>query len=242
MGIGTQGLTVSGTLSVGLKLLLATAPVIATVVAIGAAVGVAIELVLPADVSRRAGNLIDRVYEVTVGLVLNTAVVAAMLTASEGGAMTPGQALGEGFRWWGRMLKYRILSGLWILLFTLLLIVPGIFKALSLAFVTVLAWKHRNNPMVDPLDESTRLTQGRRGELFAAMAVAFVAFVMVFAIPTVAMSVAAEAIPLLEIPSVVVASVSVNFAERLLDAAVVAAFLLLSNEVALGRGSVAQRE
>jgi hypothetical protein len=230
LGLGGQGLTVGGTLSIAFKLMRATTPVLAVVVAIGSAIGIALELGLP-DLPRSAGNLIDRVYDLTVGLVLNVSVVAAMMNASEGRAMGAGEALQEGLSGWSRVLKYRFLSGLLILAFTLLLIVPGVLKALSLAFVTILAWKN----VPDPLAESTALTAGRRGPLLGVLTVAFLLFVVTFAVPSVTVAVIAESVPALYVPATVVTNVSVNVAERLLDGSVVAAYLLLCNEVAVGR-------
>lgn len=230
LGIGTQGMTVGSTLSLAFRLMRATAPVLVAVVGIGAALGIALELFVP-ELPRSATNLVDRVYELTVGIVLNTAVVAAMMNASEGVTLSPGAALQEGLNAWGRVLKYRFLSGLLILLFTLLLVVPGVLKALSYAFVTILAWKN----VPDPLEESTRVTAGRRGPLFLVMFVAFLIFCVVFGVPTVTMAVLAENLPALRIPSAVVGGVSINIAERILDASVVAAYLLLTNELTLNR-------
>jgi hypothetical protein len=230
MLLGNQGLTAGGTLSLSLKLMRATAPVLATAVAIGTALGLAIELGLP-ELPRSAGNLIDRVYELTAGLVLDVAVVAAMLEASQGRTLKPGEALQEGLSAWGRVLKYRFLSGLLILVFTLLLIVPGILKALSYAFVTILAWQ--NHP--DPLEGSAALTHGRRGALLGALTLAFLVFFAMLLVPLVTVGMVTEAAPAFRVPGAVVSNLAVNLGGALLDASVVAAYLLLTNEVARGQ-------
>lgn len=225
LGLGTQGLTAGGTLRLAFALLRATAPVVAVVVGLGGALSAAIDLgseQLPSAVARA----VDRTYGFTIGLALQTAVLAAMLTVSQGRTLSPGAALGEGLGAYGRVLKARVLSGLMIGLFALLLIVPGVLKALSLAFVTILAW--RKDP--DPLAASTRLTAGRRWALLGVLTVAFLVFFVALAVPLVGMEVTAENFPALRVPASVLGTLGANLAERFLDASVVAAFLLLENE------------
>jgi hypothetical protein len=81
-----------------------------------------------------------------------------------------GAALKEGMNAWPRLFGARFRSGLWILLFTLLLVIPGIVKAVSLAVVTEAAFRE---PQSDALDNSTSLPDGRRWEVFGLFAICF---------------------------------------------------------------------
>lgn len=232
LGLGASGMTVGNTLRFAFLLLRAAAPAVAVVVLVGAAVGTALELALP-DLSRSVSRLVDRVYEFTVGMVLTTSVVAAMLHAAEGERLAPGAALQEGLNSYGRVLKWRFLSGLYILAFTLLLIVPGILKALSFAFVGILAWK----AVPDPLGASEELTHGKRARLLGVLTCAFLVFLVALVVPIAVAGGLSGVLPGLDVPVTVFSNLCINLGERFLDASVVAAYLLLSNELVPNRAA-----
>lgn len=229
LGLGAQGLTVRNALGLSLRLMRLGAPVIAASVALGAVVGTLLDQVAASVDTVRLGNLLDRLYDVSVGQVLTITVVATLLRASAGRPLTFKQALGEGFSAWGRVFVARFRAGLLILLFTLLLVVPGVLKALSLAFVTIYAWK---NDGADPLDQSNVLTHERRGVLFGVLTVAFLLFMLWLLPSAVVVGAASELLPALALPLDYVLNVLVLSGSHFLDAVVVACFLLLTNEKA----------
>lgn len=226
LGIGSRGLTVANALGLALKLMSATVPVLLTVMVLGGIAGGIFDLVTE-DWRRSASRLAERVYSLTIGLVLNVAIIAAMVRASEGEALSPAAALGEGFSKYGRVFVAQFRQGLWILGYALLLIVPGILKALSFTFVTVLAWKSTE----DPLPASEALAVGKRGTIFMALFIAFIAFFIVLVGASLASNLAVEAQPQLRIPAAMATNFFMGLGERFLDATIVAAYLLRSNEV-----------
>jgi hypothetical protein len=235
LGLGTRGLTVSNALWLAAKLMSATVPVLLTVMVLGGIAGGLFDLVTE-DWRPSASRLADRVYSLSIGLVLNIAIVAAMVRASEGQALGPGAALAEGFNKFGRVLVAQIRQGFWILGYALLLIVPGILKALSFTFVTLLAWKSAE----DPLPASEALTVGRRGTLFGLLFIAFIGFFLVLFSASVVSNLVTEAQPALRVPAAMMTNVFMGLGERFLDATIVAAYLLRSNELNLAAPSASR--
>jgi hypothetical protein len=106
---------------------------------------------------------LSTVYDITLGLMGVGACLALMVGAAEGGQRGLGHALVEGLRAWPRLFWARLRSGMWILVFALALIIPGIMKAVSLAVATEAAYRE---PRRDALESSSTLTEGRMWEVF----------------------------------------------------------------------------
>lgn len=80
-----------------------------------------------------------------------------------------GAALGnllDGFGFFGRILLLNFVTGILVLLWSLLLIVPGIIAAYRYSMATYVLIDHPEYGVMDCLRESRRLTEGRKGELF----------------------------------------------------------------------------
>jgi hypothetical protein len=106
---------------------------------------------------------LSSVYDITLGLMGVGACLALMVGSAEGGQRGLGHALVEGLRAWPRLFWARFRSGMWILVFALVLIIPGIMKAVSLAVATEAAYRE---PRRDALESSSTLTEGRMWEVF----------------------------------------------------------------------------
>jgi uncharacterized membrane protein len=129
-----------------------------------------------AGIGFRGSLQISRIFDVTFGLIGTGAYLGLMVGVAEGAPRGAGAALKEAMRVWPRLFGARFRSALWILLFTLLLVIPGIMKAVALAVVTEAAYRERRS---DALDNSSRLTEGRRWAVFGLFALCFTPAVMI---------------------------------------------------------------
>jgi hypothetical protein len=113
----------------------------------------------PDDSTRTTFNNLRLVtfYDALVGVIATIACTALFIGVAEGRALSVGQALKEGTAAWGRVFGARLRGGLWVLLFALAFILPGIWKAVTLAFVVEAAVRLRGE---DPLAYSTSMVQG----------------------------------------------------------------------------------
>lgn len=176
--------------------------------------------------SFRASMQVDRLYSGTVGLIFVAAMVVAMIEAAEGGKRSFLRILGHGVSAWPNVFAARFRAGLWILLFTLLLIIPGIVKALSLCLVTQAALRSGEQ---DALEASTRLTRGYRWHLLGTFTVAYLpVLVLAFVVGTAA-ALVSEMLPVSDALSEVVADVAIRLGEGFVLAVGLAAFYGLKN-------------
>ena len=102
----------------------------------------------------------------TVGLIAVIASLALMTRKAEGRDPTFGWAMGEGVRAWPRVFGARFVAGVKILLWTLLLIIPGIVKGVRLSMVDPVAYL-QDSP--SPTDRSEELVRGRGWEVFGLL-------------------------------------------------------------------------
>jgi hypothetical protein len=103
-------------------------------------------------------------YDAFIGLLGTVACLALFVGVAEGRTLSVGQALAEARAAWGRVFVARFRSGLIAALFTLLLVVPGIWKAVLFCFVTEASFRVADS---DALDFSTTLVQSQRRWLTA---------------------------------------------------------------------------
>jgi hypothetical protein len=162
LGILAQPFSIAAALRNGWRLFLGAFPGILAVSVIFSIPSGLITYALETSGSSSNGRL----YEVTLGLVGVGACMALMVGVAEGRQCGVGKALGQGLRAWPRLFGARFRSGLWIILYSLLLIVPGVIKAVTLALATEAAFLE---PQKDSLASSTTLTTGRRWELFGML-------------------------------------------------------------------------
>lgn len=106
-------------------------------------------------------------YDLFVGCIGGQAMLALIIGRAEGTPISLVNALREGVLNWKRALGARIRAYLWILLFTLLLLVPGIWQSVMLMFVNVAALRLRTD---DALDASRRIVKGRFWSAFGIFA------------------------------------------------------------------------
>jgi hypothetical protein len=111
----------------------------------------------------RATNMFD----FFIGLVCNVACLFLFIGVAEGRPLGLGQAVQEAGAKYGRVLSSYFRSGLWILLLGLLFVLPGIWKAVLIAFSTAAAVRIRRG---DPLEFSTALVTGRWWPVFGTLA------------------------------------------------------------------------
>lgn len=114
---------------------------------------------------------VSNAHDALLGLIGAQAMLALLIARGEGRTLSLGAAFRESLAVWGRTLVARIRSGLWILLFVLLLVLPGIWKATTLMFVTIAALRSQGE---DPLEASAALVRGRFWPMLGFGAVAFV--------------------------------------------------------------------
>lgn len=146
----------------GVKLALSEWPRVLAVAALFSVSGAGLQVLLAPDGNDlRAMSLASRVsnlHDALIGIIGAQAILALLIARGEGRALSVGAALREGLGIWGHTLAARIRAGLFILGFMLLLIIPGLWKAVMLAFVTTAALRSRGD---DPLEVSESLVRGR---------------------------------------------------------------------------------
>jgi len=123
-------------------------------------------------------GLIANLYGLAA-LVGTGAVIHLALCAAEGEQGTVRQALRSALRRWIGMLGAAIVSGLIVFFFTLLLVVPGILRALSYALVMPLIVSGEASG-VDALEMSRRRMAGHRAQALLAYCVVWIAPVLLF--------------------------------------------------------------
>lgn len=101
---------------------------------------------------------VSNFYDATLGLVGAVASLALLIAQAEGRTLSVGAALSEGLGAWSRAFVTRLRVGVWILLFLLLLVLPGVWKGVTLMFASTAVVRLRH---VDPLARSQALVAGR---------------------------------------------------------------------------------
>lgn len=168
LGVLSQPFSVEGSLRHGWTLFARTLPRLLPIALVIGGISGVLTHFLEASAGADLANKVDRIFEGTIGLIADGAFLALMVGEAEAFPRDVGAAFKEGLNAWPRLFGARFRSGLWILLFTLLLVVPGILKALSLAVVTEAAFRE---PGTDALESSTQLTRGRRLPIFGLFVV-----------------------------------------------------------------------
>lgn len=107
--------------------------------------------------------LLSNLYDAIVGAIGSQAVLALLIARAEGRSLSISGAFSEGLGNWARCLGATIRTSLTVLGFALLLVVPGIWKAVLLAFVSTAALRSQE---VDALERSGALVRGRWGQVF----------------------------------------------------------------------------
>jgi len=169
-GIIAQPFTIGGALGNGWKLFTSTLPQLLPICLLVGVFGGLLTHAIESSGASSSSMRLGRIFDGTVGLLGIGTYLAILVGAAEGAPRGVGAALKEGVNAWPRLFGARFRSGLWILLFTLLLVIPGIMKAVSLAVVLEAAFRE---PQSDAVDTSTALTDGRRWEVFGLFAACY---------------------------------------------------------------------
>lgn len=117
--------------------------------------------------SIRFANLLDNF----IGIIATGAIFQLLLISWSGDSGGFFEALGTGFRCWGRMFGARFISGLVFLLGIILLILPGIYVYFRLVFVPVCVVVEEAGPM-EAFNRSWALTKGNFWRVFGYFLVA----------------------------------------------------------------------
>lgn len=119
---------------------------------------------------------------IAVGFVIYALNVSRMRQAGIG-------TLFDGFSIFGRALVLRILMGIFIFLWSLLFIIPGIIAAYRYRMATYLLIDHPEMSPLDCIRASKQMMAGRKGELFV-LDLSFIGWAILCAIPFVSVWVA----------------------------------------------------
>lgn len=112
-----------------------------------------------------SGSFFQLMYLIFFGEILALGGLGWFLCYARGENPEVSRVFGA-FRFYGRALAVTVLQGLYVFLWSLLLIVPGIIKAYSYSMAGYIVCE---NPLIsasDALRLSERMTAGRKGELF----------------------------------------------------------------------------
>ncbi len=168
LGVRAGSFSIGGALSNGWKLFCNALPgLVAVALIFGVLGGLYSWAALSDEDSIGRTYRMQRLFESSVGLFSLGAKLAILVGVAEGRPLGLFEALKEGVRAWPRLFGATFRSGLAIFILCLLLIVPGVIKALSFAVVEEAAYRE---PGKDALDNSTDLTTGSRWELFGLLA------------------------------------------------------------------------
>ncbi len=200
-GMRAGGLDFVPAFLIASKLVIAELPRLLAIVLLFSlpAAAVQIALVGEGDELKTVGTSIrvSSVYELFVGLVGAQAMLALLIARGEGRRLSLGSALNEGLQNWARAVGARFRSGLTVLGFTLLLILPGFWKATLLMFSTIAVLRSQER---DALEASENLVKGRFGLCFAfGLAAVFVCYGPMFVLGA-AVGLALEALSLPRFP------------------------------------------
>lgn len=100
---------------------------------------------------------LSNMYDLLVGTIGCQAMLALLIGRAEGTPLSLVNALREGVLNWRHALGARFRAYLWIVLFVLLLLLPGIWQGVMLMFVNTAALRLRNE---DALEASRRVVKG----------------------------------------------------------------------------------
>jgi len=171
-------------------------PVLGSVLVVAAVLAVPIGLANHAMEVARVDSLmkicIDLLIPGTIGLLGLIAALALMTAHAKEQPGTLGWAVGEGFRAWPRVFGARFVAGLKIWLYGMLLVVPGIIKAVKLSMVTPVVY------LEDPADSHERsesLVEGQGWEVFALLFIMQVIVIVALTIPTLGLNLLKTSMP-----------------------------------------------
>ena len=98
-------------------------------------------------------------------IILNLGFLIFLLNSLRGTSPALGNLL-DGFTYWWKVLVLNLVCGLFVVLWSLLLIVPGIIAAYRYSMAQYLLITRPDLGIMDCIRESKRLTTGWKGELF----------------------------------------------------------------------------
>jgi hypothetical protein len=151
----------------------------------------------------RASRWASNIYSSTLGLLGTVAAIATMAACAEGRSMGFGRALREGLNGWWRVFAARFYAGIRIIMWGLLLIVPGVVKSVQLALVTPAAYLE---PGRDSHQRSTSLTDGQRWSIFGLMMASTGGVLVLVMIVGALTGILSEVVPSVSLPSSFVAN------------------------------------
>jgi hypothetical protein len=169
LGILSQPFSVDRAFSHGWKLFRTALPSLLPVALVYGIPGGLLSHFFDSD-SDRGALLLERLYELTAGTMATGACLALLVGVAEGQRVSVPRALRQGITAWPSILGATIRQGLYVLLYGLLLIVPGIVKGVTFSLCTQAAFRE---PGRDALKNSEQLVTGRRWEVFGMLVGAY---------------------------------------------------------------------
>ncbi|MGV3622066.1 MAG: hypothetical protein ACO1OB_14685 [Archangium sp.] len=216
---------------IALKLILADLPKLLLLVFIFSVPAALMQTALVPDgddlKSIGTSNRISNLYDFIIGAIGTQTMLAVLIARSEGRVISIADALREGASNWPRFFGARFRSGLWTILFTLMLIVPGIWQAVMLMFSGIAALRTRD---ADALEVSRSLVRGR---FWPAVGVAMMcgAAIVAVVVPIGAIAIIDEESQLPRFPMELLSEVLTRFVSDVVNAAILlVAFVMLHRD------------
>lgn len=100
-----------------------------------------------------------------VTIIVGLGFLIFLLNSLRGTSPDMGNLL-DGFNYWWKVLVLDLVCGIFIVLWSLLLVIPGIVAAYRYSMANYLLITHPDYGIMDCIRESKRLTKGWKGELF----------------------------------------------------------------------------
>lgn len=186
--------SVGGALLDGAKLALHEAGPILAIAFVFAIPGVVIDILIPDEPNQTLSTSwrVSILYENLVAFIGSQAVLARLIARAEGRVVSVGRAFSLSLQTWVRCLGANLRGGLSILAYSLLLLVPGVRRAVQLLFVDVAVLRSAK----EPLQVSTQLVEGRGWSVFGLMFASFAATWFPALLVTVVLGAAGELLQL----------------------------------------------
>ncbi len=186
--------SVGGALLDGAKLAWHEAGAILIIAFVFAIPGVIIEVLIPDEPGQTLGTSwrVSILYESLVAFIGSQAVLARLIARAEGRVLPVGRAFSLSLQTWSRCLAANLRAGLSVLGYSLLLIVPGVWRSVQLTFIDVAVLRSTK----DPLLVSKQFVENRGWPVFGLVCATFATTWLPALLVTVVLGAAGELLQL----------------------------------------------
>lgn len=156
--------------------------------------GVIIEILIPDEPGQTLGTSwrVSVMYESLIAFIGAQAVLARLIARAEGRVLPLGRAFTLSLQTWGRCLSANIRAGLSTFGYSLLLIVPGFWRAVRLSFVDIAVLRSTKEPLL----VSKEAVENRGWAVFGLVCATFAATWLPALMVTVVLGAAGELLKL----------------------------------------------